>query len=421
MKFEDRLHRHDFGNGMVLVADQMPWLQTAAFSIALPSGCRFDPESREGLCNLSCELAFRETTTINSRQLVERLDGLGCDYYSNTSVLCTFFGGALPASELYAALPVYADVVRNPKLGTQWLEESRLACLQEVEALEDDLPGKVMQLLKTLHYGDPWGRLPEGTAGALQSITLQEIRDFVAAHYSPQGAIISVAGKFEFDELCQRIGELFGSWDNPAAVPGQEALPSETGSAHISFPSQQTHIGIAWPSLAYSDENWHLARCAIGVLSDGMSSRLFREVREKRGLCYSVMANSHAVPGRGACFAFCGTTTEFAQQALDVMLAEINRMQEGVTADELRRLKTQVRSGLIMQQESCRGRAGTLVNDSLLLGRLRSVDELSERIAATTLEEMNEWLALNPFGPFNLATLGEQPLEPDRAISTGNS
>jgi predicted Zn-dependent peptidase len=366
-------------------------------------------------------LAFRETETVSSRDLVELLDGMGCDYYSNTSVLCTFFGGALPASELYRALPVYADVVRNPRLSPDWLEESRLACLQEVEALEDDLPGKVMQRLKMLQYGEPWGRQAEGTVESLRCITIDEIRDFVRSHYDSEGAIISVAGKFDFDELRDCVGQLFDGWTSQASHPPGEILPSVTGSEHISFPSQQTHIGIAWPGLPYSDESWHLARCAAGVLSDGMSSRLFREVREKRGLCYSVAANCHAVPGRGACFAYCGTTTEYSQQALDVIIGEIVRLQSGITEDELRRLKTQVRSGLIMQQESCRSRAGTLVNDSLLLGRLRSVDELSERIESLTLDEMNIYLSQNPAGPFNLVTLGEQPLELGSAVSTANA
>lgn len=418
MKFQDRLFRHDFENGLVLVADQMPWLQTAAFSLALPAGCRFDPPDRMGLCNLSCELAFRETESLDSRQLVETLDGLGCDYYSNTSVLCTFFGGALPASELYAALPVYAEVVQRPRLASTWLEESRAACEQEIEALEDDLAGKVMSRLKMVRYGDPWGRLPEGELAAVQSIRLDEIRSFVSQRYRPEGAIVAVAGQFSFPELRDRIGELFGDWrsaseDRSPAPASRPDLPR-----HMAFPSKQTHIGLAWPGLPYRDPDWHVARCGIGVLSDGMSSRLFREVRERRGLCYTVMASCHAVPGVGATFAYCGTTTEVAQEALDVILSEVRRLQQGISADELERIKTQVRSGLIMQQESCRARVGSMVSDILMLGRLRSVDELSQKIHGLTVADVNRFLAAHPPGPFDLVTLGEQPLEMDRAIPT---
>lgn len=421
MKFNDRLFRHDFPNGLVLVADRMPWLQTAAFSLALPAGCRFDPPDRLGLCNLSCELAFRETETLDSHQLVESLDGLGCDYYSNTSVLCTFFGGALPASELYRALPVYADVAQHPRLDTRWLEESRLACLQEVEALEDDLAGKVLTRLRMKHYGDPWGRIPEGESGSVEKITIGEIGGFVDRRYRPGGAVLAVAGQFEFPRLCDAVGELFGGWEPGVADGGTSPAVAADSGHHIGFPSKQTHIGIAWPGLAWEDPEWHVARCAIGVLSDGMSSRLFREVRERRGLCYSVVASCHAVPGQGACFAYCGTTTEAAQQALDVIVAEIRRLSEGIREDELQRIKTQVRSGLIMQQESCRSRAGSMVSDVILLGRLRSVNELSERIQALTVGEVNRFLAAHPPGPFDLVTLGENPLELDRAVPSATA
>lgn len=419
MTFTDRIFRHQFDNGLVLVADRMPWLQTAAFSVAMPAGCRFDPAGKAGLANLSCELAFRETESLDSHALVETLDGLGCDYYSNTTVLSTYFGGALPADQLDAALAVYADVVRHPRLAPTWLEEARLACIQEIEAMEDDLAGKAMSRLRQLHYGEPWGRLPEGDLTSVNAIGLDDIRAFASDHYRPEKTIVAVAGKFEFDALRQTVGRLMGDWKgrNGAARNGLAHKSGPALERHISVASKQTHIGLAWPALSYEDPRWHLARGAMGVLSDGLSSRLFREVRERRGLCYAVMASLHSAPGRGASFAYCGTTSEAAQESLDVMVAEIRRLREGISADELRRLKTQVRSGLIMQQESCRARVGTLVNDLLLLGRLRPVDELGNLIESISLDEINSFLADEPAGPFELVTLGEHPLELDRAVS----
>lgn len=417
MAYPDRLHRHQFPNGVLLVADRMPWLQTAAVSIAVPAGARFDPAEWPGLANLSCELAFRETVNLDSRQLVEALDGLGCDYYSNTSVLSTFFGGALPAEDLGRVLEIFADVVRRPRLDSRWLEESRQTCLQEIEASEDDLAGKVMSRLRLEHYGDPWGRRAEGTASSVGSISLEQIRRFVATRYIPAGAIVAVAGQFEFDWLRDHVGALFGDWSGPQADAAATAgSVHEAGAVHLPHASKQTHIGIAWPGLAYSDPEWPLMRSAIGVLSDGLSSRLFREVRERRGLCYAVSASCHAVPGQGACFAYCGTTTEAAQEALEVIVAEIEGLKHGITADELRRLKVQVRSGLIMQQESCRARVATLISDQLLLGRLRAVDELGRQIEAITLDQLNGFLAARDFGPFHLVTLGEHSLELDRAV-----
>ena len=192
----------------------------------------------------------------------------------------------------------------------------------------------------------------------------------------------------------------------------------QSGIHHIDFDSNQTHIALAWPCPSYEDPEYYLARCAIGVLSDGMSSRLFREVREKRGLCYTVFASCSSIRNRGSVMGYCGTSADRAQESLDVMLAEIKRLYEGVSERELEKLKVQFRSRLIMSQESSRAKASNMAGDVFYLGRTRSIDEINQIINQITADDINQFLAHQPKPTFDIVTLGKHSLELNDAVPT---
>lgn len=410
-------HQQTLENGLTLVAQEMPWLQSAAFTMALPAGCRFDPPKRLGLANFTCEMVFRGGGRFDNRSLVEELEGLGCDYYSTCGVYHTFFGGALPADGLEQAMRVYAEVINQPHFPESQVEDGRHACLNDIQAIEDDLPGKTTIESRLRFYGDPYGRHSDGTVEAVSAIELAELQEFYQQYYQPQGMLVAVAGKFDWPTIRQLVEELFGKTPS-RGQPEPLVTPGDRGYRHLEFPSNQTYISLAWPGLPFRDENYYLLRGAIGVLSDGMSSRLFREVRERRGLCYSVGAHCHAILDRGAVFGYSATTTQSAQQTLDVMLEQIDLLAQGITESELERMRVQFRSGLVMQQESCRSRVGALAGDMFHLGRIRSMEEIQNQIQGLTVQSINDFLASNPLGPFDIVTLGEKPLEIPGAIPT---
>lgn len=183
------------------------------------------------------------------------------------------------------------------------------------------------------------------------------------------------------------------------------------------MPSTQTHIALAFDSAPYRDPAYYQLRGAIGVLSDGTSSRLFSEVREKRGLCYAVFANCVSLQDRGAVQCYAGTSTERAQETLDVLIAEIKRLHEGVTSEELRRLKAKMKTSLILQQESSASRAASLVADWYYLGRLQPMQELAAILDGLTSQSINTYLGEHPPGKFTIVTLGEKKLEVAHGVS----
>lgn len=405
-----KIHSHQFPTGLTLVAEEMPWLESAAFALLAPAGCVYEPEEKLGLGSLTCEMTQRGAGERDSRQFLEDLENLGADTSASVSVAHSSFGGAMPAERLPQVLAIYADLIQRPHLPEEQLDDARLGCLQEVRAVEDDLAQKTMQQLRLRHYGSPWGRSSQGTEATLSKLTMADVRNFFRLRYSPRGAILSVAGKIDWPQLKGHVEKLFGDW-RAAATTAEKEAPPQRKYQHLTTESSQTHIGIAHDAVSYSHADYFQIRGAVGALSDGMSSRLFTEVREKRGLVYTVYAMCHSLRDRGAILSYAGTTAERAQETLDVMLTELNGLYDGVTAEEIDRLKGRIKRALIIQQESSPSRSGAIALDWYYLGRVRTMAELSQIIDGLSADSINTYLAAHRPREFSIVTIGQTALQ----------
>jgi predicted Zn-dependent peptidase len=316
----------------------------------------------------------------------------------------------MPAEQLHAALEIHADLVLRPHFPADQLEDARQACIQEIRALEDDLAQRTLQDLRRRIYADPYGRSSQGTLASIEQITLSDLQRFFTQGYRPQGAILSVAGKFDFARLRDHVGKLFASWQAGGPDSLQET-PATNASAHLPHESSQTHVAIGYPSVPYGHCDYYQARAAVGVLSDGLSSRLFTEVREKRGLCYAVYAVCHSISDRGTVLCYAGTTNERAQETLDVLLQELKTLADGVRGDELQRLKARLKSSLIIQQESSASRSNSIAADWYYLRRVQTLQEIGRIVDDLSCQSINAYLAAHPPGSFTVVTLGQKPLE----------
>jgi predicted Zn-dependent peptidase len=210
------------------------------------------------------------------------------------------------------------------------------------------------------------------------------------------------------------VEELFSDWSG--ATPTLEApeVVSEPVFQHIQQDTAQVQIGIAYKGVPSTDVDFYNYRVATSVLSGGMGARLFTEVREKRGLVYSVSAGAHSHRGIGFTLAYAGTQPERAQESLDVLTGELVRMKDGVTEQEVERAKIGMLSGLVMQEESSRARAGAIARDMWMLGRVRSLDEVTEKINAVTAASIAEFYDRSPAKDFSIVTLGPRELQRPR-------
>ncbi len=401
---------HTFSNGLVLVAEPLVSLESAAFTFLVPAGCVHDPPDRSGLSGFTCEMALRGAGGRDSRRFVLDLDNLGVERHESVSAAHALFSGATLAENLPPALAIYADVFRSARLPPDQLEAGRLVMLQELRAVEDEPAQKVMIELRRRHYPQPWGRPAQGEQQALEAINIDDVRPHFHQRYRPNGTILGVAGRCDWEQLKDTVGSLLGDWKPGEAQQIVEQAPGRKYE-HLPYDSSQTQIGVAYPSVAYRDPDYFQAWGAVGVLSGGSSARLFTEVRERRGLCYSVHASYSTLRDRGAVFCYAGTSADRAQETLDVILGELRRLAEGIRENELDRLKARIKSSLIMQQESSAARSSAIARDWYHLGRARTLDELERLIDQLTSGSINAYLAEHPPGDFTLVTLGSRKLE----------
>lgn len=403
------IHTHTYENGLVLVAEEMQHLESAAFTLLLPAGAIYDPEAKSGLASFTCEMMLRGCGSRDGREFIDDLENLGVDRGESVSNTHTAYSGSMLAENLYAALDIYADLILRPHLPEDRMESGRQVVLQEVLSIEDEPGHKVMQQLKEQHLRAPYGRSSYGTVDGLEAVDHADIKQFWQKQYVPGGAVLGVAGRLDWDALREHVGKLLGGWAGGAV---QEITPASRGQRHLHLPyeSNQTQIGIAYESVPYSHEDYFHASAGVGALSSGSSARLFTEVREKRGLCYSVYASYYSTRREGAILCYAGTSAERAQETLDVTLAELRRLPLGIEEFELQRLKARVKSALMMQQESSMSRTVAIVRDWYHLGRVRTRDELGALVDKLTVDSINRYLAEHPPQDLTVVTLGPQPL-----------
>jgi predicted Zn-dependent peptidase len=302
--------------------------------------------------------------------------------------------------------------VLHPHLEDDEFEPIRALCLQNLRSLEDDPGSKVIYELRRRHFPDPWGRPSPGTTEGVSSLTPDDLRGFLAASYRPNGAILGVAGAIDWPSLRESVGELFREWKARPA-PAVVERPAGPNRDHIVRETQQTQIALAYPTATVSSRDYYRALATTAILGGYSSARLFTEVREKRGLCYTVYAAYEGQLERAAMLCYAGTSTDRAQQTLDVMLGEIERLgSSGVALDELETMRAGLKSSLIMSQESSMSRSGSLASDWFFLGRVRPIAEIAAELDALTETAVSEYAArMQKSGPPTIVTLGPNALE----------
>jgi predicted Zn-dependent peptidase len=346
----------------------------------------------------------------DSRELTLALDNLGLDRGESAGSLHAHYWGATVARHLPASLELYADILRRPHLPEDEVDAVKSLALQDLRGLEDQPRSKVFVELRKHHYPTPLSNDRRGTAETIAALTGDAIRAFHARHVRPRGAILSIAGNIDWPKLRDQVEHLFGDWTGDGdATLAYGPQPGKRG--HLTKDVEQTQIAVAFASVPVNHPDYYAAMGAVNVLSGGMSSRLFTEIREKRGLCYSVWASYESVKDRGSILSYAGTTNARAQETLDMLLAELKRLEEGVEDEEVERLRAGLKSSLIMQQESTRARAGSLASDWYHLGRVRPFDEIQGAIDALTPAAIVAYLQRKPAADFTIVTLGPKALE----------
>lgn len=401
---------HRFDNGLTLVVERMRAVRSAAMTLMVPAGSAGDPKGACGSATVLSDLVLRGAGSRDSRQLTDYLDHLGLQRSSSVGVQHTRFGCAALAERVMEGLEIYGDIVRRPRLPDNGFAAARDLSLQALEGIDDDPRQKLMIKLREWHLPWPYGRNAMGQKEDLQAMTVEQCRTDFSQRYRSNDAIIALAGDVDFMLAQQAVEKALGDWQPRQQSPLTQ-LPPPGSFHHEHQQSEQTHIGLAWPSILETDPDYYVVRLAMEALSGGMSGRLFTEVREKRGLAYSVWAGYSSLKQAGFILGYAGTSNERAQETLDCFLEEVRRFGDGITSAELDRAKTGLKSATIMQGESSAARAGAIAHDYYIHGRVRTLDEIKSAIDSVSLDRINAWLKANPAGPFTIVTVGPRELK----------
>jgi len=406
----ERLFVHQFDNGLVLLAEQLDHVVSTAVNLAIPAGASRDGPEMAGAGGVLTEWLFRGAGGRDSRGLNGELDALGCHHDEDVHSTFVQLACSQTYQNLKPVLKLYGDIVKLPTLAAETFEPCRNLAVQELASLEDEPARRCNLRLREKFYPVPLGSCPLGQERTLRWLTTETLRAHAKRHLTPHGTILAVAGRLEWEPLRDWVEECFGSWAGKA-LPAVEITDPLGGVTHEQKETSQVQIALAFSAPLTKDTHYYPMRVAEMVLSGGMSGRLFTEIREKRGLVYSVGARYQGVKVAAGMFVYAGTVPEHAQQTLEATVAELRRLGEGITTDELSRAKTQLKSALIMQGESTCARANGLVTDWHLLGRLRSLEEIAQAIEAVTHQQVNDCLAVYPAKELTAYFVGPDALE----------
>lgn len=402
--------KHKLSNGMVLLGERMESVESAAFGFILPAGAAIMPEGCCGAANVIADWIFRGAGQRDNRKLGDALDGLGLHRSAGVNTAHITIGAALESSNLSAAIELYGDIILRAKLQDEEFAPARQLAIDTVKGLDDDPRHKVMLKLREQFYPQPLGRSTAGEIDQLEKLTPEKTRQIIAKSFIASRTIFAVAGKYNFDAVVSQMEKLFISGKKSRA----KSLTTGTRPGrykHIQNEGAQVHIGLMTPTVKPTDKDYYNARLAVSVLSGGMSARLFTEVREKRGLCYAVGAQYHSLKEMAGIACYAGTTPDKAQETYDVIIAEFNRLAEGISEEEMQRAKVGLKSSLIMQSESSSSRAGSIATDFYMLGRVRTLDEIKREIDKTSVDSVLDFLQRNKFTEFTVVTIGPKEIK----------
>jgi len=398
---------HTYDNGLTLLVEPIADVASAAMTLLLPAGAA--AEDGQGTASLLSEWIFRGAGDLDARGHSEALDQLGVKRDSAVTAHHHRIGATMLGDRLDAALGLMLDMAMRPRLDDGAFGPSRDLAIQAIDALDDEPQRKVMIELRRAHLPARVGRSSLGRRDHLQSMTADDARAFASEHFVPGNAILGIAGNVDPRKVIARVDELTQSWrGNGVAIDAGQ--PSSREHRHVHAESTQQHIGLACDAPPETHPDSMTLRVGMAALSGGMSARLFTEVREKRGLCYAVMAAYQTVGDLGVIGAYAGTTVDRARQTLEVTRQQMQQLAEGVDDDEFERAVAGLKSRLVMQGESTSARAAAIAGDQFLLGRPRSLDELAAEIDKVTLDKLNACLAAHKLGPFTTVNIGPKPL-----------
>lgn len=377
---------HTLSNGLRIVVEPMPGLQSASIGLWVSAGGRHERAEQNGIAHFLEHMAFKGTARRSALQIAEEIEDVGGYINAYTSREVTAYYARVLKDDVPLAVDLIADIVLNPAFDPTEIEIERGVILQEIGQAADTPDDIIFDWLQEEAFpGQPLGRTILGPAERVRGFHRGDFDRFVAEHYGPSELILSAAGGVDPAEILKLAEAAFG---HLTACPQMEAEPARFagGEKRVVKDLEQAHFTLALEAPGYRSDDIHTAQIYATALGGGMSSRLFQEIRERRGLCYTIYAQVGAYDDTGMLTIYAGTSGEQLSDLVDLTLDELRRSAEDMSEAELARARAQMKAGLLMGLESPSARAERNARLVAIWDRVPPLEETVARIDAVTLE-----------------------------------
>jgi predicted Zn-dependent peptidase len=405
-------------NGVRVVTGEMTGVRSASLILYYGVGSRYERPEHAGISHYLEHMVFKGTTRRPDAMLIsQEIEGVGGSLNAATGRESTNYWAKVPSTRFALAFDVLADMVRNSVFDEGELEKERSVIIEEIRAVQDMPEDMVHDVIdEVLWEGHAVGRPIAGTEETVANITKEAMVDFWRRNYGPDRLVIAAGGNVKHDEVVALAEEHFGDLERPESPDNYDQAAVNEGQAGprvhlVTKETEQAHLCLAMPALPYSTERRYVQSTIEAILSSGMSSRLFQEIREKRGLVYSVYGyfRPYADVGQGVVYA--GTDLERVEETVGAVVEELRKLRDiPVPEDEFQRTKELRKGRLLMGFEDSRSIAGWIGSQEETYGEIRTPEEVMERIDAVTREDVqalaaelfrDDRLSLAVIGPYD--------------------
>ncbi len=398
-------------NGLRIVTEHMPGLKSASAGIWVLAGGRHERAEQNGIAHFLEHMAFKGTKRRTALQIAEEIEDVGGYINAYTSREMTAYYARVLESDVALALDVIGDIVLNPAFDKREIEVERHVILQEIGQALDTPDDIVFDWLQEVSYPDqPFGRTILGPEERVSAFSRADLQGFVKENYGPAQMILAAAGGVDHDAIVAQAEAIFGSLKTRAQKAFEPASFKGTERREVKE-LEQVHFAMAFDAPGYRHPGVYTAQVYAMTMGGGMSSRLFQKIREERGLCYSIFAQSGAYEDAGQITLYAGTSAEEIGALTDLTVDELKRAADDMSEAEVNRARTQIKAGMLMGLESPSARAERLARLLAIYGRVPEVEEAVAKIDAVSTADVRRYAgeltesgaALALYGPVEAA------------------
>lgn len=382
--------KHVLSNGVRVLVEEIPHVRSASVGFWVDTGSKNETPEINGISHFIEHMLFKGTRTRSALEIARTLEDKGGALNAFTDKEQTCFYARVLDTELALAIDLLADMIRHPALDPAELKRERQVVLEEIKMYEDTPDELVQDLFNLVYFKDhPLGMPIAGTRTTMRGVSRQDVIDYLDRFYTPDRIVVSIAGRFDTEAVLAQLEDTIGRLERPTTRL-IEVPPVPQSAVKVRYKDiEQAHVCLGTRGVAISDPDRYVVTLLDAILGGGMSSRLFQEVREKRGMAYSISSYEIMYEAAGVFGIYAGCSPKNLEEVVRLSLEELDKAKGGdITEEELERIKDQLKGGMLLSLETPRNRMSRMARNELSFGRLITPEEILKEIERVTVADL---------------------------------